>query len=432
MKKFIYLLYFFIASSVAIAISCSVFYLSSLSEIDLYSRLSIHTHAQKIRFLRDEDGLSALHQLYSNRLPFTVLMEKDINPYQIGVLFYGKQDAMDTMSSTITEGRFFLEEDFFAGHHYAVVGKNLSSQVYFASGNQWIAIDGIPFRVIGILDTGTNSPIDQCIYYNLDALSSPDLCYMSSLCKNIPDQTLPILVGADYADSLQIGDRIESLYIQKNISLEVVGILTPNSHITLYGYPLYLNRYIVMPSFVCSEPVDEADYIFQVRHYANKLAGFFPQEKAPEVFRVIEDLKSLQIGSFSFPTEGSLSGVYSQAIASIGISTHTLMILLIAVSLFLCPLLLFYLLNTNFQYIVFCYLAGICIKKLRWQTILSSAILFLLPFLLLFGYGKLTGLFVHPCVILLAFLWFLLSVVMIYKKLSANAILTYLGRNFND
>ena len=255
---------------------------------------------------------------------------------------------------------------------------------------------------------------------------------MSSLCKNIPDQTLPILVGADYADSLQIGDRIESLYIQKNISLEVVGILTPNSHITLYGYPLYLNRYIVMPSFVCSEPVDEADYIFQVRHYANKLAGFFPQEKAPEVFRVIEDLKSLQIGSFSFPTEGSLSGVYSQAIASIGISTHTLMILLIAVSLFLCPLLLFYLLSTNFQYIVFCYLAGICIKKLRWQTILSSAILFLLPFLLLFGYGKLTGLFVHPCVILLAFLWFLLSVVMIYKKLSANAILTYLGRNFND
>lgn len=255
---------------------------------------------------------------------------------------------------------------------------------------------------------------------------------MSSLCKNAPNQTLPILVGSDYADLLQIGDLIEGLYIQKNISLEVVGILTPNSHITLYGYPLYLDRYIVMPSFLCSEPLDEADYIFQVRHYANKLSGFFPQEKASQVFRVIEDLKPLQIGSFSFSTEGSLSGVYSQLITSIGISTHTLMILLISASLLLFPLLLLYLLNTNFQYIVFCYLAGIGIKKLQWQTILSSAILFIPPFLLLYGYGKLTGLSVHPGFILLIFLWLFLSIVIIYMKLSKNAILTYLGRNLND
>ncbi|MGM9566544.1 hypothetical protein [Evtepia sp.] len=255
---------------------------------------------------------------------------------------------------------------------------------------------------------------------------------MSSLCKNAPNQTLPILVGSDYANLLQIGDLIEGLYIQKNISLEVVGILTPNSHITLYGYPLYLDRYVVMPSFLCSEPLDEADYIFQVRHYANKLSGFFPQEKATQVFRVMADLKPLQIGSFSFQTDNSPSGIYTNVIASIGISTHTLMILLILASLLLFPLLLLYLLNTNFQHIAFCYLAGICIKKLQWQTILSSAILFIPPFLLLYGCGKLAGLSVHPGFILLILLWLLLSIIIIYVKLSTNVILTYLGRSLND
>ena len=249
MKKFIYLLYFFIASSVAIAISCSVFYLSSLSEIDLYSRLSIHTHAQKIRFLRDEDGLSALHQLYSNRLPFTVLMEKDINPYQIGVLFYGKQDAMDTMSSTITEGRFFLEEDFFAGHHYAVVGKNLSSQVYFASGNQWIAIDGIPFRVIGILDTGTNSPIDQCIYYNLDALSSPDLCYMDGNSTQQIEQSLSSLDQYAYFQKLDAPKRGVSRLMDLAFTEKLFLFLILCSVIIFHYYSIRLI------AFVCGELV---------------------------------------------------------------------------------------------------------------------------------------------------------------------------------
>lgn len=67
-----------------------------------------------------------------------------------------------------------------------------------------------------------------------------------------------------------------------------------------------------MPSFLCSEPLDEADEIFQVRHYANKLSGFLPQDEATQIFRVFSDLKSLDIGAFHFTTNNSLPGLYAQ------------------------------------------------------------------------------------------------------------------------
>ena len=207
MKKLISLFYLIIASTIAIVISCTVFYLFSLAEIDLYSRLSIHTNAQKIRFLQDDDALSALHQLYSDHLPFTAFVENGVDPYKMGILFSGNQNAMDTISSTITKGRFFLEEDFFAGHRYAVVGNGLSSQVYSASGGKWIVIDNIPFHVIGILDTGTNAPMDQCIYYNLDALPSSDLCYIDG---NSTQQIRQSLSALEQHTSLQKLDAPKS------------------------------------------------------------------------------------------------------------------------------------------------------------------------------------------------------------------------------
>ncbi len=75
MKKSLYLLYLSIACAVAILLSCCVYYIVSLSELDLYSRLYIHTHAQKIRFPQEDTGLSALEQL-SAELPFTAFSEK--------------------------------------------------------------------------------------------------------------------------------------------------------------------------------------------------------------------------------------------------------------------------------------------------------------------------------------------------------------------
>lgn len=178
MKKLVTTLYLVIASAVSIAIIGSVFFLVFSAKLDGYSRLSIHTNAQEVRFLEEDAGLSALKQLYSEQLPFTVFCETSTRPCNMGILFSGEQNGMHTIASNITEGRFFQTDDFFSGHNYAVVGKDVSSEIYSTSGSSWVDINGLPFEVIGILDTGTNSPMDQCIYYNLDALSDAALVYL--------------------------------------------------------------------------------------------------------------------------------------------------------------------------------------------------------------------------------------------------------------
>lgn len=178
MKKSVTILYLIIASAVSIAIIGSVFFLVFSAKLDEYSRLSIHTNAQKIHFLEKDSGLLALKQLYSAQLSFTAFCETSTRPCNIGLLFSGDQNGIHTIASSITEGRFFRMDDFFSGHKYAVIGKNVSSEIYSASGLSWIDIDGLPFEVIGILDTGINSPIDECIYYNLDALSDVSLIYL--------------------------------------------------------------------------------------------------------------------------------------------------------------------------------------------------------------------------------------------------------------
>lgn len=255
---------------------------------------------------------------------------------------------------------------------------------------------------------------------------------MSSLSNTSSTNILPILVGHEYAGLLHIGDRIKSNYIEKEISLEVVGILDSDSYLMVNGYPLYLDRYIIMPSFLCSEPLDEADEIFQVRHYANKLSGFLPQDEATQIFRVFSDLKSLDIGAFHFTTNNSLPGLYAQVMASINLSAHSLALLLLVVSLLLFPLLLLFLLNTNFQYLTVCHLAGVSIQKLRRRTILSAGILFLPSCILLLGYGKLTGLFLHPSFFCIILLWFLCSIALVFYRLSEPTLLTYLGKDIND
>lgn len=207
MKKSVTILYLIIASAVSIAVVGSVFFLVFSAKLDEYSRLSIHTNAQTVRFLEEDSGLPALKQLYTEQLPFTVFCETSTRPCNMGILFYGEQNGMHTIASNITEGRFFQPDDFFSGDNYAVVGKDVSSEIYSASGSSWVDINGLPFEVIGILDTGTHSPMDQCIYYNLDALSNVALVYLDG---NNEDQIQRSLSALEEYSPLQTIDAPKS------------------------------------------------------------------------------------------------------------------------------------------------------------------------------------------------------------------------------
>lgn len=244
--------------------------------------------------------------------------------------------------------------------------------------------------------------------------------------------TLPILVGSEYADLLQVGDLVDGLYIQKALSLEVVGVLAPNSYLSFRGQPLSLDRYLIMPSFRCAAPTGDADELFQVRHYANKLSGYFPQEKAPQILPVITDLNRLEIGTFSFSTGNALSGIYSHLMSSIGLSTHTLNLIFIAAVMLLFPLFLLYLLHRNFSYLACCFLSGISIRTLQLRTIFSCLILLFVPVLSLYGYALLVGLALRPASIVLVLFLVLLSLAILFRTVSTKSMLLWLGRDSHD
>lgn len=92
--------------------------------------------------------------------------------------------------------------------------------------------------------------------------------------KYVSGKYIPVIVGADYADMLGVGDLLKGVYIQNEFTYEVIGILSKGANISLGGHEVSLDRYLVMPSFNIEEdPMNEEDDVFQVRHYANKLSG---------------------------------------------------------------------------------------------------------------------------------------------------------------
>lgn len=90
----------------------------------------------------------------------------------------------------------------------------------------------------------------------------------------VTNKIIPVIAGHEFSSNLKIGDNLEGLYIQENLTCQVVGILKEGSNINLGGQKVCLDTYLLIPSFNMSlDPIDERDDLFQVRHYANKLSG---------------------------------------------------------------------------------------------------------------------------------------------------------------
>ncbi|GKS13900.1 hypothetical protein YDYSY3_49000 [Paenibacillus chitinolyticus] len=87
---------------------------------------------------------------------------------------------------------------------------------------------------------------------------------------------MPAVLGYEYRDVYKIGDRLQIQHYFKNFTMEIVGFLEKNSAMPARGQGdlLYLDRYIVLPSVVVSEPpVTEEDYTFQKISNLTKLSG---------------------------------------------------------------------------------------------------------------------------------------------------------------
>ena len=116
---------------------------------------------------------------------------------------------------------------------------------------------------------------------------------------------IPIIVGHEYNEVLDIGDLLKGVYIQNEFTYEVIGVLGEGSNIDLGGQEVSLDRYLVMPSFNMEEdPVDKEDDMFQVRHYANKLSGKLHYHSFREFLECYK--KICNINHNVFQTEGKI------------------------------------------------------------------------------------------------------------------------------
>lgn len=123
--------------------------------------------------------------------------------------------------------------------------------------------------------------------------------------KYVKGEYIPVIVGADYADMLEVGDLLKGTYIQNEFTYEVVGILNKGANINLGGHAVSLDRYLVMPSFDIEEdPINEEDDMFQVRHYANKLSGKLHYDSFIQFLEFYK--KIFDINHDIFKTEGKI------------------------------------------------------------------------------------------------------------------------------
>jgi len=204
--------------------------------------------------------------------------------------------------------------------------------------------------------------------------------------------TMPVLLGSQYNGILDVGDKIDGEYILKDVTFEVVGILKPNSNITLYNQSVYLDRYIIMPSFNCVAPVDQEDDTFQVRHYANKLSGKIPLSELQSLNYYLVQANQLKIGKLTVGVSDPLQNLYIQMIRVIGVTTKAFNCLLVIAAILICPVLFYIFLKKNFDLYGVMFLSGHSISRLRYSILIQFISIMGVDLLLVFACSKLAGL----------------------------------------
>ncbi len=75
------------------------------------------------------------------------------------------------MLPPLLEGRFFASDECLSREPMAVIGKDFMNQTFIEDGTEYIYLDGLMCKVIGISGTAHESTIDEVYFINLGAVS---------------------------------------------------------------------------------------------------------------------------------------------------------------------------------------------------------------------------------------------------------------------
>lgn len=88
-------------------------------------------------------------------------------------------------------------------------------------------------------------------------------------------RVLPVLMGSNYIDVFEVGDRLTATYYQKEVELEIIGFLQENSLVYFNGNTeFYLDEYMISPYVNYKAPETEFDEWFQEIVYFAMINGY--------------------------------------------------------------------------------------------------------------------------------------------------------------
>lgn len=137
--------------------------------------------------------------------------------------------------------------------------------------------------------------------------------------------TIPIILGYEYRNLFQLGSQFSATYLYNVYTFEVVGILEKNSKIYNPIEIIYLDKYIIMPSFNVLKFPESIEGISI--HYANKTSGLLLSQKNDFVYvsnYIKQLLSNAGCGNYSI----NISPVKYSIMEKVGISIEWFIICL--------------------------------------------------------------------------------------------------------
>lgn len=128
---------------------------------------------------------------------------------------------------------------------------------------------------------------------------------------NISDNTIPVILGANYKGQLDINKAYKMFYLSNFFNIKVIGFFEKNDNIYYNGDILYLDDYIVFPSLNMEKlPSDENEKKIQLAMYLQKCSGVICSELTAQniQIKVNEIAKKYDLKTYSIK-EAQMSNI---------------------------------------------------------------------------------------------------------------------------
>ncbi len=143
-------------------------------------------------------------------------------------------------------------------------------------------------------------------------------------------KSIPAILGYEYLDLFELGDKMKFNYLTKSIEIEVVGFLAQNTSLSINNNTYFLDRFIVIPSLEIDElPTNPDDIAFQKILYSIKNWGYIHVADGDSYYSLKNKIDELsnQLNLEYILNEGHVSPYINNISNTLGSSKGLLLIL---------------------------------------------------------------------------------------------------------